>query len=1254
MAVQGDLNINSLNVRGLRNKLKRCTIFDWLKLKYKGIMFLQETHGSKEIEKEWENDWGGKILFNHGDKNSRGVAILFDKEHDYKILNTISDDEGRFLLLELSVDGQEFVLVNVYFPTSGYKVNQLKLIDFIAGKLNDYVDSKIILGGDFNVQLDTLSNGNKMSNSAVKSSLNNLVDNFLLVDVWRVAHPNKTQFTWRGKSHGKTATSRIDYFLISDELIQNLKSSNIFPSIKTDHSLIQFSINLPNTVKRGRGFWKFNCSLLTDKEYIAKINHYFDTGTIKYDNFENRSLVWDLIKFDIRNITLDYSIAKAKEKRARCDEIIKSLKNLETKVLKTEIELNEYEELKDEYERINENETKGRFIRSRSKWIEFGEKNSKFFFQLEKRNYNKKLITNLTVNENSITDPNEILKECNNFYKTLYTETSNDSVDDCPFFEIEHPKLTNEDKLNCDNILTLNEISHSVRELPNNKSPGTDGIPVDFYKFFWPKLNKFLFDSYMYSFNNSILSLDQRRAILNLIPKGNKDTRLLKNWRPISLLNSDYKIIAKVFAKRLQTVIFKIISNNQVGYIKGRLIDENIRIMLDILEISQNLEDPGMLVFVDFEKAFDTIRWKFMLKTLKLFNFGEYFQTWVKILYSDPLCCVSNNGNASDYFSPSRGIRQGCPLSALLFLLCVEFLALRITKDAAINGITLKRKEIKITQFADDTCLYLKNEASLKRAIELFECFYRYAGLKINLTKTEVMLLGRQTVNRDTIQSLNIINSPTKILGIKVCKDPRELAKINIDERIIKLKDSLKLWMPRYLTIKGKITIIKTIALPIFLFLIRLIHIPTDRIIEVQKILYNFVWPNGKYHVKHLTLIASIEDGGLKMPDVDELCKSMKITFLKTICKDTSNINATAKHILNKDDIIDLLKTKIDVKELELNSDYYKQLLTYWFNVHNTEPKTVTDILNENIWRNNFIKIGNKTVVKSEWEEKGIKKIANLLNENCTLKSIRELNQLFGIKQDVMFYNSLRSSIPKTWLKTIKNCLLSDYRLIDQGPSLLIKNKLLSLEKLTCRDIYWAEVNKKVVRPTAFNKWEAEFFYADFDWQVVCKIPYISSRETKLQSLQYQIVNRYFPCNYNLKLWKKRDDGLCQSCSEIDTIEHFFASCKVVEEFWLNLRSWLRDNFTVLINFGALDILFGVPNETMMNEITVLNFIILYGKEYIKTSRFAEKPLNILTFLKHLKCRVDIENQILIDLDQVDIYNLMWRDLHSALRDNII
>ena len=188
-------------------------------------------------------------------------------------------------------------------------------------------------------------------------------------------------------------------------------------------------------------------------------------------------------------------------------------------------------------------------------------------------------------------------------------------------------------------------------------------------------------------------------GISNLLPKKDKDLRHLANWRPVSLLNTDYKILTKLLAIRLQKVIPSIINSDQVGYIKNRYIGENIRILYNILQYADIEQINAYITQIDFEKAFE---WPFLFETLKTLNFGDNFISWIKTICTNITACAGNNVNYSKYFKLSHSIRQGGPISALLFLLVVERLAKRIRNDRYIKGIEISNEIFKFAITADD------------------------------------------------------------------------------------------------------------------------------------------------------------------------------------------------------------------------------------------------------------------------------------------------------------------------------------------------------------------------------------------------------------------------------------------------------------------------------------------------------------------------------------------------------------------------
>ena len=521
------------------------------------------------------------------------------------------------------------------------------------------------------------------------------------MDIWRIRNPNKKEFTRSANSRGGIVESRLDYWLVSMGITYLVKNIEIIDGLDSDHSIITMKLNLLNTCKRGKSYWKFNNDLLTDKIYIEKIKTII--GKIKdEDQMENKNTLWEFTKCEIRGLTMKYAKKKAKKERHLERELSQKVQLMKGNINGDETKYREYKQCKAEWEYYHTKKTKGIILRSKAKWVEEGEKNTKYFLNLEKRNQNSTYIKTL-INKNGeeINNIDSIIKEEETFYKELYrTRLDKDkikNIEETSFTRKENiPQLSAAEKLVCEELLNMIDIGKALKELPNNKSPGCDGFTTNFYKFFWVDIKELLLDSYTYSFEHGLLTQEQRRGILNILPKKGKDLRYLAHWRPVSLLTTDYKILTKALAMKLQKIIPSIVNSDQVGYIKKRYIGENIRIIQDIMLKAEQDELDAYITQIDFEKAFDSIEWPFLLKTLKDFNFGENFIKWIKILYTDIQSCVGNNGSYSAYFKLTRSIRQGCPISALLFLLVAEMIAIDIRNDREIIGIEINDCVFKI------------------------------------------------------------------------------------------------------------------------------------------------------------------------------------------------------------------------------------------------------------------------------------------------------------------------------------------------------------------------------------------------------------------------------------------------------------------------------------------------------------------------------------------------------------------------------
>ena len=482
---------------------------------------------------------------------------------------------------------------------------------------------------------------------------------------------------------------------------------------------------------------------------------------------------------------------------------------------------------KQELQNIREQKLKGEFVRSRLKWISDGEKPSKYFCGLEKKNYTEKTIRKLELcDETVITDQKLILKNIEKFYANLFKDRSSTCFANYPLIEKDIETLLQNNKksivtsVNLGHDLKTYEISQALKSMKNNKTPGIDGIPADFLKVFWYYLKYFIQRSLNCCFRKGKLSYSLRQSIIICIPKDTKDRRFLKNWRPISLLCVTYKLASTVIANRMKPYIDKIVSKSQTGFLSGRNISESTRLIYDIMHYTETKKINGILLLIDFAKAFDSISWTFIYKTLSYFGFDNELLKWIKMFNNNIIGRVCQSGFLSNPINIEKGCRQGDPISSYFFILAAEVLAILIGLNPDITGINIGKTQYKLVQFADDTSLILDGSLrSLQTSLNVLEIFGTLSGLKINHDKTKVIWIGKKRHSKDKLKvpvKLNWGESEFKLLGLHYSVDIEKIPEINYINAINKVCKLINLWNNRSLTPLGKVTVIKTLLLPQF------------------------------------------------------------------------------------------------------------------------------------------------------------------------------------------------------------------------------------------------------------------------------------------------------------------------------------------------------------------------------------------------------------------------------------------------------
>ena len=304
-----------------------------------------------------------------------------------------------------------------------------------------------------------------------------------------------------------------------------------------------------------------------------------------------------------------------------------------------------------------------------------------------------------------------------------------------------------------------------------------------------------------------------------------------------------------MFATRIKQTLHTIIHTDQRGFIPGRYIGENIMEILSIIDKLEIEDKPGLLISIDFYKAFDTIEWSFIQKAFTFFNFPEYLTKWIRILYTNINSRIINNGHMSEGFNLTRGVRQGCPLSPCLFVIAVEILAIAIRRNSQIKGIVQNEREKKINQFADDTVLSIVAEdESLSIALTCIDQFKYVSGLSMNKSKSTIIRIGSITYLDCTLLSgrdLNWSDGKFQSLGINLSVETGEIPDLNYPERLNKITKCLNIWNLKGLSTLGRVLIVKSMAISTLIYQLSMLPTPSLNFMNrVKDKMYKFIWNN--------------------------------------------------------------------------------------------------------------------------------------------------------------------------------------------------------------------------------------------------------------------------------------------------------------------------------------------------------------------------------------------------------------------------
>ena len=558
-----------------------------------------------------------------------GVVTLISSKCSDEIVSWKKDSHCRIVSILIRSNDVDVNLVNIYAPTN---LAERKI--FFDSLHEFFIPSDaIIIGGDFNCYDNVLDKFG--GNISIHKEYESLKNDFALVDVWRNLHPGSREFTWFNSS--RSIRSRLDKFLVSRELLSPGVECNISPCPISDHDFVSLVFDIPTGAKRGPGVWNFNNSLLKDKVFCTSIEKLIDSHLRFLPSFASLQDWWEFLKLSIKEESIAFS--HNKQRRLRKQQV-----SLTNKLIRLRQRLVDGDDTVSILISDTESQLKGRWvkeiegimIRSRAQWLE-GKRPSCYFFNLQRIKAQKSHISSVyDLNGTEVSSQEEIEKAHVNFYSCLFSEEPVGVALQDDLLSSLQCELSSDQASSCEGQMTLDEMTFALKKMNSNKASGPDGLSVEFYVKFWDRLGPYLC-RVLYAYYHAGEMCESMKTSNTRVIFKKGDRKNLKNWRPISLLNVNYKICSKVLSLCLSKVLEFIIDPDQPCSVPGRKITSNLHILRDVLDYIDRTNETGILISLDQEKAFDRVNRTFLLNLLSLsvfvhpFVFGSILYTMARI-----------------------------------------------------------------------------------------------------------------------------------------------------------------------------------------------------------------------------------------------------------------------------------------------------------------------------------------------------------------------------------------------------------------------------------------------------------------------------------------------------------------------------------------------------------------------------------------------------------------------------------------------
>lgn len=855
------IKIATLNVRGLSAKRRQNQLYRLVTEHDLDIVAIQETKVEGEDQTErMVRPFARRyeVCVAHAVGLSSGCILLIRQSLGAVVQSVNTCESGRFIVCDFSLSSENWRVICLYAPTKAQE--RREFFEEIESYLK--CERRLILAGDFNcVCAGRDKTSGKKHNDASTAVLRDMTAEFHLEDVGECLCSGKSViFThFQGTSH-----ARLDRVYVSAEFIPLCRDYSVTPVAFSDHCLVSFCVGKQrrNNKVFSWDLWKFNANLLKDDEFCKQFLEAIDKITTQnLDSWEHK---WEVCKQTIKLKALERaSVLRHAEKEIESRLRWNLQQLLEAESTQPGYFSEDIKSIKQKLELIDQERYKGALIRARAEYLCTGEMPTKRALGVEKKYASQNEITEIEHNGSLLTNTEKIASSFFEYYKLLFSRGQVDADRFKNDFVSLMPTLDDETKEILEVPITVEEVKEAIDRLNNGKSPGPDGLGAALYKAFKGVIAPVLTEVYNEAYEKKHLPPSFLSAHTVLIPKTEDPIKLrdVTSYRPISLTNIDYKILMKVLANRLQTVMKDLVGPHQTCGIKGRTIMTNIHIARSILECCDAMQRSVAMLQVDLEKAFDRVPHDLLLSILDYVNVGNVISEGVRMAYAGCTTRLIINKSVGERIPVQRSVRQGCPLSPLLFCIYIEPFCLSVIRNEAIRGFNLYKAEVSLLAYADDIAVFCVDHESVMHTVNAVKSFCQASGSAVNWDKCLGFWHGEWDVAPRVFMNIKWQETPTKYLGVPLqyyCdSEPYWKKQTEV------LREKAQKWKGWDKSIFARATTCNIFLVSKLWYVMQVLHCSRLNVQKMHRVFAVFIWSSVWEKTSRTNLFKRVRDGGL-------------------------------------------------------------------------------------------------------------------------------------------------------------------------------------------------------------------------------------------------------------------------------------------------------------------------------------------------------------------------------------------------------